>query len=102
MCHLHVAFHAKAVFIEHGEIELAVGETALGSLLEPSGSGGIVGRFIRLVCAQHRKIVHRLDVALLSSALIPCCRACPIRLHAKPTFVKSAKAILRLRDSVIG
>ena len=66
---LQVLRHAKAVLIEHGQVELAVGEPEIGRLREPLGSGGIVGA--AAADAQDGQIVHGLDVALLGRAAVP-------------------------------
>ena len=85
---------AQSALIKHGDIVLAVGEAARGGLQKPLYRRRIVRLAPVPASAQHRQVVHGLQVALLCSPAVPNLRARQIDLNAQPALVKRTKAIL--------
>src|SRR5262245_29266916 len=58
-----VLFDTDAAGIKDAEIELAIGDAAVGGLAEPLRRALVVAAVAAAIGVQHREIVHRLGVA---------------------------------------
>jgi len=58
-----VLFDADAAGIEDAEIELAVGDAAIGRLAEPLRRALVIGALAAAIGVEHGQIMHRLGVA---------------------------------------
>ena len=88
--------------VEHGEIELAVGQPAVGGLLEPVRGSGIVGVVLAAADDEDGQIVHGPDMALLGRPAIPDLGPLGVDGHADPALIVGGEAELGRSESAHG
>ena len=83
-----VLFDADAAGIEDAEVELAVGDAAIGGLAEPLRRALVVGALAAAVGVEHGQIMHRLGVAALGRLQVVAPRDIDVLFHAQALFVE--------------
>ena len=83
-----VLFDADAAGIEDAEVELAVGDAAIGRLAEPLRRALVVGALAAAVGVEHGQIMHRLGVAALGGLHVIAPRDIDVLLHAEALLVE--------------
>src|SRR5271170_1733534 len=81
-----ILFHAAAACVEDGEVVLAVGDAAIGSLAEPIRRRAVIGRAVDTLGVKHGEVMHGLAVALVGGGEIEVARGGEVFLHAKAFF----------------
>src|SRR5207249_3388225 len=83
-----VLFDADAAGIEDAEVELAVGDAAVGGLAEPGRRALVVGALAAAIGVEHGQIMHRLGAAALGRLLVITPRDIDVLLHAQALLVE--------------
>src|SRR5207237_10406008 len=83
-----VLFDADAAGIEDAEVELAVGDAAVGGFAEPDRRALVIGALAATVCVEHGQIMHRLGAAALGRLRIITPRDIDVLFHAQALFVE--------------
>src|ERR1700761_4353985 len=78
-----VLVDADAAGVEDAEVELAVGDAAIGGLAEPLRRALVVGALAAAVGVEHREVVHRLGVAAFGGLQVIAAGHVDIPLHAE-------------------
>ena len=86
-----VLFDADAAGIEDAEVELAVGDAAIGGLAEPLRRALVVGALAAAVGVEHGQIMHRLGVAAFGGLQIVTPRDVDVLFHAHALLVEGAE-----------
>src|SRR5258708_9040672 len=83
-----VLFDADAAGIEDTEVELAVGNAAVGGFAEPFRGALVVGALAAAIGVEHGEVMHRLGVAALGRLQIIAPRDVDILFYAKTLLVE--------------
>ena len=86
-----VLLNADATGIENAQIELAIGNAAIGRFFEPLRGAGVIRTFAAAVGIEHRQIVHGLGVSALSGLQIISSCDVDVLCHAQAFFVERAQ-----------
>src|SRR5204862_6706877 len=86
-----VLLDADAAGIEDAEVELAVGDAAIGRLAEPLRRALVIGALAAAVGVEHGEIMHRLGVAAFGSLKVITSRDLDVLFHAHALLVEGAK-----------
>src|SRR5208283_175151 len=101
-----VLFDADAAGIEDAEVELAVGDAAIGGLAEPLSRVLVVGALAAAVGVEHGEVMHRLGVAALGGLHVVAPRDVDVLFDAETLLIEGSEPEYRgdhagLRRAVI-